>query len=170
MNNNRIVNAYNHLEEFILVILFSVMVLVTFGQVVMRFVFNNSLSWADEFARFLFVWLTWLGVSIGQKTGEHIKITMLVDKVPFRIAHIINIFADIIVIIICIVTINYSAIMTKMMLGSNYVSLHFSYAWGYAAIPISCTLMILRILPSINNSIKNLKAGPQASNAKEGIE
>lgn len=169
MSCKRILNFYNRTEEHILVIIFVIMLTVTFIQVIMRFVFNNSLSWADEFARFLFVWLSWLGISIGARKGEHIKITMLVDKMPFYVAHLINILSDIIVIIICFVTIYYSVFLTHAMVGTRYISLHISYAWGYAAIPISCALMILRLLLSITASVKTLKKGaPLNGIQKEG--
>lgn len=55
-----LLTVYNHLEELILVCMFAVMVIVIFVQVIMRFVFNNSLSWSEALARLLFVWLTWL--------------------------------------------------------------------------------------------------------------
>ena len=53
------------------------MVIVIFMQVVMRYVFNNSLSWSEEFARYLFIWFSWLGVSAGLKDGEHLRVEIL---------------------------------------------------------------------------------------------
>ena len=168
MAKNRLVRIYDHLEEIILVILFIVMVLAVFCQVIMRYCFNSSLSWAEEFARLTFVWLTWIGVSIGERKGEHIKITMLADKMPFRAAHLMNIVSCIIVIIICGVTLYYGEYLTRFMLGSQYVSLHISYAWGYAAIPAGCALMILRILPSIYHSTKSVIKGEITLNSEKG--
>ena len=55
----------------------AVMVIVIFMQVVMRYIFNNSLSWSEEFARYLFVWFSWMGVSAGLKDGEHLKVELL---------------------------------------------------------------------------------------------
>ncbi len=34
------------------------------------------LTWSEELGKFLFVWITWLGISLGERKGEHIKITM----------------------------------------------------------------------------------------------
>lgn len=55
----------------------AVMVAVIFFQVVMRYVFNNSPSWSEEFSRYLFVWFSWMGVSAGLKDGEHLKVELL---------------------------------------------------------------------------------------------
>ena len=51
------------LEEYFLVISMIAMVVIIFLQVVMRYVFNNSLTWSEEIARYIFLWQIWIGVS-----------------------------------------------------------------------------------------------------------
>lgn len=68
---------FNRIEYYFLVFALAVMVAVIFTQVVMRFVFNNSLSWSEEFARYLFVWFSWMGVSAGVKDNDHLKVDIL---------------------------------------------------------------------------------------------
>jgi TRAP-type C4-dicarboxylate transport system permease small subunit len=60
-----------------MIIALAVLVAVIFFQVVMRYVFNNSPSWSEEFSRYLFVWFSWIGVSAGLKDGEHLKVELL---------------------------------------------------------------------------------------------
>ena len=69
--------------------MFALMVIIIFVQVIMRKA-GNSLSWSEELGKFLFVWISWMGISLGQREGEHIKITMLTDRLPFRLAQIVN--------------------------------------------------------------------------------
>ncbi len=159
MKENRLLNFYNHFEEIFLVTIFAVLVADIFLQVIMRYVFNNSLYWSEELGRFLFEWLTWIGISLGAKRGEHIKITMLVDKFSYKKAQVINIISSIIVIGICAVTIYYGIYMSIFWAGSKFICLQISLAWGYIAIPIGCSLMALRSLGYIWESIKNFKAG-----------
>jgi len=68
---------YDRFESNVLIVSLAVMVIVIFMQVVMRYVFNNSLSWSEEFARYLFIWFSWLGVSAGLKDGEHLRVEIL---------------------------------------------------------------------------------------------
>lgn len=68
---------FNAFESNALIISLAVMVIVIFMQVVMRYVFNNSLSWSEEFARYLFVWFSWIGVSAGFKDKEHLRVELL---------------------------------------------------------------------------------------------
>ena len=158
-----LLTIYNHLEEIILVIMFAVMVAVIFLQVIMRFIFNNSLSWSEAFARLLFVWLTWLGVSIGAREGEHIKITAMTEKLPFKAAQIVNILSEIAVIAICAVTIRYGVQLCDMLWGLNAedAALHISQVWGYAAVPVGCGLQIMRSLVSSVQSAKKLRHPPE---------
>lgn len=67
----------NKIEENALTISLAIMVVVIFTNVVMRYIFNNSLSWSEEFARYLFVWFSWLGVSAGVKDNEHLRVEIL---------------------------------------------------------------------------------------------
>ena len=93
---SRFFSILNHIEEVIIVSMFALMVIIIFVQVIMRKA-GNSLSWSEELGKFLFVWISWMGISLGQREGEHIKITMLTDRLPFRLAQIVNIISDIVV-------------------------------------------------------------------------
>ena len=167
---NRVIYVYNHLEEIILVLMLTMIVVVAFLQVIMRYVFNNSLSWAEEFGRFFFVWLTWIGISIGAKRGQHIRIEFAVNKMPFRVAQVMNIISDLLVFMVCIVTIYYGAYLANAFSGLKFVSIQISQAWGYAALPVGCALMMMRSLPSSWRSIQNLIKGPPVLSAEEGGE
>ena len=49
--------AIDKAEDVCLVTMFIVMVAAIFLQVIMRFVFNNSLTWSEELGKFIFVWI-----------------------------------------------------------------------------------------------------------------
>jgi C4-dicarboxylate transporter, DctQ subunit len=68
----------HHAEEGILAFLLGVMTLVTFSQVVARYVFNTGAVWALELTTYLFAWLVLFGVSYGIRVGAHIGIDALV--------------------------------------------------------------------------------------------
>lgn len=151
-------DIYNHAEEILLVIMFIILVLVIFLQVVMRYVFNNSLSWTEAMGRYIFVWMSWIGVSLGARKGEHIKITSLVDKLPFRSAHFFNILSEILVIGICVITIYYGIEICTMLinLGARDEVLKINPAVGFAAVPVGCGLQLFRSIQAITISTKIL--------------
>ena len=72
----------NSTVKYILVILMITMTILTFYQVVTRYVFNNPPSWSEELVRFLFVWASFIGAGIGIKEHVHIGIDVFVNLLP----------------------------------------------------------------------------------------
>ncbi len=58
------------------------LVAVTFSQVVFRYVLEASLSWSEELARFLLMWLAALSTAYAMKTGAHFALHFVVDRTP----------------------------------------------------------------------------------------
>ena len=58
----------------------------TFGQVVLRYFFNNPQSWAEEVGRYLFVWITFLGAATAFARGTHIRIDAVVNLFGKRVS------------------------------------------------------------------------------------
>jgi len=65
-----------------LVGLVTVMVAVVAAQVLLRYVFNSSIDWADELSRLCFVWSIFLAIPLGFKSGSHIGIQLLAARLP----------------------------------------------------------------------------------------
>ncbi len=68
----------NQFEELVIALLLAAMTLVTFSQVVARYIFNTGAVWALEFTTFLFAWLVLFGMSYGVRVGAHIGVDLLV--------------------------------------------------------------------------------------------
>ena len=66
------------LEEGLVAFLLAVMTLITFAQVVARYGFNYSVTWALELTTVLFAWLIFLGIPYGVRVGSHIGVDALV--------------------------------------------------------------------------------------------
>lgn len=72
----------NRLEEGLIVLLLSAMTLLTFSQVVLRYVFNSGWTWALEATVYMFAWLVLTGIAYGIKVGFHIGIDAAVMLLP----------------------------------------------------------------------------------------
>lgn len=168
---NKLFWFLNNAEEIIIVAMFAAMVAVIFFQVIMRYIFNNSLPWSEELGKFFFVWISWLGISLGARYGEHIKITMLVDRLPFRAAQVLNILSEIIVIGICVVTLYYGVSLVMSQMATHYSGIKISVSWGYLAVVLGCGLMTIRSIISTIRSVKYLiKGAPPVEEAPDQIE
>jgi TRAP-type transport system small permease protein len=72
--------AYCKLLEALLVALLAVMVVMVFGNVVLRYGFNSGITVSEELSRWAFVWLTFLGAIIAIKENGHLGTDMLISK------------------------------------------------------------------------------------------
>ena len=64
--------------------LVAVEILVLFAGVVSRYGFNRPLTWSDELASVLFLWLAMLGAVIALRREEHMRLSFLVTRAPVR--------------------------------------------------------------------------------------
>lgn len=68
----------DRVEEGLIAFLLAAMTVLTFAQVVARYGFNYSFSWALELTTVLFAWLIFLGIPYGVRVGSHIGVDALV--------------------------------------------------------------------------------------------
>jgi TRAP-type C4-dicarboxylate transport system permease small subunit len=140
----KVVKILDKIEDTCLIAMFATMVGIIFFQVIMRYVFNNSLSWSEELGKFIFVWLSWLGISIGHRRKEHIKITLLVDRLPYKVNKLTEAFTELILIFICGITMYYGIRMIQIQINVPYAGIKISTAWGYLSVVLGCGLFISR--------------------------
>jgi len=60
----RLIGGYCRLLEYVIAGLLALMVVLVFGNVVLRYVFNSGITMSEELSRWLFVWLIFLGAII----------------------------------------------------------------------------------------------------------
>jgi TRAP-type C4-dicarboxylate transport system permease small subunit len=80
----RIVDGFFAFLKFLTVVLLVLMVVLVFGNVVLRYVFNSGITVSEELARWFFVWLVFLGAVVGQHERAHLAVTMgILPMSPF---------------------------------------------------------------------------------------
>ena len=78
----RLVSCVLRGVEWLLVGLLAVMVLLVFGNVVLRYAFNSGITVSEELARWLFVWMTFLGAILALREHGHLGTDMLTSRLP----------------------------------------------------------------------------------------
>lgn len=74
----RLTNAVVQVIEFALFCLLAGMVVMVFGNVVLRYAFNSGLNFSEEMARYFFVWLTFTGAVLAFGENGHIGVETMV--------------------------------------------------------------------------------------------
>ena len=70
------------LLEFLVVAALVAMVVMVFGNVVLRYGFNSGITVSDEMARYCFIWLTYIGAMIAMREKGHLGVDTLVKHLP----------------------------------------------------------------------------------------
>jgi TRAP-type C4-dicarboxylate transport system permease small subunit len=78
----RLIDVYCRLLDNLIALLLAIMVVLVFGNVVLRYVFNSGITVSEEMSRWLFVWLTFLGAIVALKEYGHLGTDMLLVKLP----------------------------------------------------------------------------------------
>jgi len=79
---NRILERYCKALDAISALFLLLMVILVFGNVVLRYGFNSGLAVSEEVSRWLFVWITFLGAIVAMREHQHLGTDMLVTRLP----------------------------------------------------------------------------------------
>ena len=78
----KIIDIYCGIFEFLIALMLALMVILVFGNVVLRYGFNSGIAISEEVARWLFIWITFLGAVVALRERAHLGVDMLVSRLP----------------------------------------------------------------------------------------
>jgi TRAP-type C4-dicarboxylate transport system permease small subunit len=77
---DKVIDGYCRFIGYLIAAALAVMVVLVFGNVVMRYAFNSGFTVSEELSRRLFVWLTFLGAVVAMRENAHLGTDMLVGR------------------------------------------------------------------------------------------
>jgi TRAP-type C4-dicarboxylate transport system permease small subunit len=89
--------------EGLMVLLLVGMVVMVFGNVVLRYLFDTGIDISEELSRFFFVWLTFIGAVVVGRENAHLGVETLVTKLGDSGRKVCMVLSDLFVIICCAV-------------------------------------------------------------------
>lgn len=151
----------NNGERWLLLILYMTIVIVVTTEVARRFLLNYSSVWGGEAARYLFIYLAWIGASAAIRERAHIRIDALAKLLPLRGQALIYIFGDLMTFALALIALYWSIgpILVSLRFHSVTEALGVSRAWFLAAVPLGFGMMMIRLVQSLVRDIRDLIAG-----------
>ena len=138
----------DRLEEWIVMLMLAAMTLVTFVQVVLRYVFNSGFTWALELTTIFFAMMIFVGISYGVRVGAHIGVDALVKLMPSGVRRGVSI----VVVLLClayagiILTGSWDYVSKMRMVGIELEDLPIPLWIVRAIMPFGYALLALRFL------------------------
>ena len=121
----------------VVIVLTALMTITVLLGVFFRYVLLRPLGWTEELARYLMIWSALLAVSVGIRYNEHVGITLLIQKLPYKLARIVRFVTQLLILLFLYELMVRGYVMTVK--GANQLStgLGISMAWALASVPVS---------------------------------
>lgn len=124
----------------------AIMTVIIIIQVFMRYLFLFSLSWSEEVARYLMIWVSFLGASLALKYGFHIGVEFIMNRIPEKIREWVHLVAKIGILIFLIYFTIGGFRISWAVRDQDSPALLFSMAYAYLAAPVGGLFMIIQLL------------------------
>lgn len=143
---DRLADAITSVLNAVITSMMFVMCAVTVWQVFARYVLNDASSWSEEVARYMMLWMVMIGSAVVIRTGGHVTVTVLIDRVPERALKVILLLRDAAMLFTLVVvgwyglgfaTMNAVQLSAAMDLPLNYI---------YAALWVGAGLMTVMLV------------------------
>ena len=129
--------------------LFFALIIVTFLQVLLRYVFKISFRGGLELAQFLYICITFLGAPIVQKKREHISIDFIKDRLPPRARMVLDLIIQIMIVLFLLLPIYGAVLMFQLTTKSYLPTLPITFSYFYGVLIIGLSIMLLYTIRQI---------------------
>ena len=132
--------------ELSLCMILVAIVVVTFVQVLFRYIFHLSLAWSEELARYLFLWLASLASAYAFKTRSHFALRFIVNRFGKKLQNTMGSLVSLIVVLFLAIFIWKAVAFTASMANQVAPSTQMSMAVPYSSAVVGGILMLFYVL------------------------
>ena len=140
---------FNKFLDGVTVLCMGMILVLVVAQVVLRYVFNSPLTWSEELAVYIMVWMTFIGSVICMRDNEHIEVTILVDYLPHGLRRAAILFSRLASVIFLLLVMYYG---TELVLENRSVTSaanKLNMGLVYSILPICSLGMLYYVIRSI---------------------
>ena len=149
----------------VIIVLVGAVTGLVFVSVVLRYGFATGIVWGEEAARYMMIWMGFLGASLALRKGAHVGIDMLRAAMPRPICRFLTLVASLVSIAFFAVIVYQGAILVAEVAPKESVVLPVSMMWFYLAIPVGAVLMLIQFVPLV---VREWKTGAAIQATEEG--
>lgn len=145
-----------NIEEYLSAACLAVMTLLTFANILARYVFKASFSFSEEVTTYLFVLLSLMGAAIAAKRGSHLGFTLISDMMPPAIHKLMKAVGYLFAVAFCGLLCYYGLIMTISQYQRRQITAGMQWPeWIFGAfVPFGAFFVTVRFLQLLVNTLK----------------
>jgi TRAP-type transport system small permease protein len=150
---NSIADAFTRALEVLMVLCLAVMLVMVFGNVVLRLFFNTGIDLSEEIPRFAFVWMTFLGAVVGMRRRAHLGVDIVVQMLPALGRRVCWGISQAVMLLCCVVIVYGTWLQHDIIAGNASPVAQLSMLWVFGvsyitgtAIALICASNLLRLV------------------------
>ncbi len=136
-------------EAAVLITLVAVMTVVVFLQVVYRYVLTQPLHWSEELARYLFVWLSILGATLGLQKRGHFGLDFFYRMFPDKRRRFLQFLIYLLMGGVILVILVQGIKLVQITVLQESPAMGISMGWAYACLPVAAALMAIHLASNL---------------------
>lgn len=143
MRGRRAIAVFQRVGAAICGLLLTVFTGLVLYSVLMRYIFSAPPIWGEEFPRLLFVWMIFLGAAFAYFSGQNIRMTAIIDKVPSRPRRMIELAMHGLIVVILLLILWYSPPILNLASRTQSIATGISDWWKFIALPVGAVLLLV---------------------------
>jgi TRAP-type C4-dicarboxylate transport system permease small subunit len=147
-----VADALTRALEVVMVLCLAVMLVMVFGNVVLRLFFNTGIDLSEEIPRFAFVWMTFLGAIVGMRRRAHLGVDIVVQMLPTLGRKVCWAISQIVMLVCCVYIVYGTWLQHDIIQGNASPVAQLSMLWVFgvsyltgSAIGLICLSNLLRL-------------------------
>ena len=132
-------------------LLLTILLLVVGAQIFARYVLNHSLFWSEELARYLFIYLVFLGAAIVLRREGHIQVSFFVEQLSPRLRRAVAVLGDLLLLGFAGIVFTQSVRLAAMVWTVPTAALLIPWTLVYLGIVLGMGAMVLVILGTLRS-------------------
>ncbi len=157
----------HHPEDWISFVIFWAMAAIVFLQFFTRYILNNSLAWTEEIARYMLMWLTFIGAAVAMRRGTHIAVEFAHVFLPAPAVRVLNFVIDVLVVGFVGLLCWFAIQITRRMQIQTMTVIEWPMSIVYGGITVGCLFMFWRSLQRFTAGLRRgWRADPSRAEAK----
>lgn len=142
----RLEHGFVRLNQALIILLMASMAVLVFANVVMRYVFNQSIFWVEEFTQIQMIWVAYLGAGLALREGRHVAVDMLQDALPAPIRRAIRGFIALATALFLLTLTVLGVQIAEFTWSQETPAMGLPAGLPYLGIPLGAAAMLLHLL------------------------
>jgi TRAP-type C4-dicarboxylate transport system permease small subunit len=157
-----VLRALDWILDRVTLLLLTILLLVVGAQIFARYVLNHSLFWSEELARYLFIYLVFLGAAIALRREGHIRVSFFVERLPARVRRVVAVAVDLLLLFFVGTVLVQSVRLAILVWTVPTAALLIPWTFVYLGILLGMAAMVLVMLGALWRHVTGRTDGGRA--------